>query len=213
MKVIENRKELDKIEAGGLIAAARFARKFAKSKEKLNADIVYKLHKIIFRKSQPVIAGKLRNCEFKKLYNHTPPPHQKVPELMYLFGKNLEERIKQLNKVLKSTQEQNEIIGIKKITECAAWASHQISYIHPFADGNGRTARLVLNLILERYNLPLIIISDKMREQYLRSLAQIDKNNDFEPLIRIIFQGINNYLDKYEKQKINYLKTRKPKNP
>lgn len=47
--------------------------------------------------------------------------------------------------------------------------------IHPFLDGNGRTGRLVLNLLLVRLGLPPTIIFKRDRERYLESLDQADR--------------------------------------
>lgn len=46
--------------------------------------------------------------------------------------------------------------------------------IHPFLDGNGRTGRLLLNLILVRLGMPPAIIYNRQREQYLAALARAD---------------------------------------
>lgn len=46
--------------------------------------------------------------------------------------------------------------------------------IHPFLDGNGRTGRLLLNLLLVRTGYPPIVLRSRQRTAYLRSLAQAD---------------------------------------
>jgi fido (protein-threonine AMPylation protein) len=49
--------------------------------------------------------------------------------------------------------------------------------IHPFLDGNGRTGRLVLNLILVRLGYPPAIIYKRQRSEYLRALRRADDND------------------------------------
>lgn len=46
--------------------------------------------------------------------------------------------------------------------------------VHPFLDGNGRTGRLVLNLLLVRVGYPPIVLRNRQRSAYLRALAQAD---------------------------------------
>jgi hypothetical protein len=50
--------------------------------------------------------------------------------------------------------------------------------IHPFLDGNGRTGRLVLNLILVRLGYPPAIIYKNQRNRYLRALRRADAGDD-----------------------------------
>ena len=74
----------------------------------------------------------------------------------------------------------------------AAWLHHTITFVHPFREGNGRTARLAANLILERYGLAGISvkIEKENKNQYRQALAQIDSANDFEPLVSMIYDGL-----------------------
>ena len=46
--------------------------------------------------------------------------------------------------------------------------------IHPFEDGNGRIARLMLNYILSRHNLPMIVVRSRLKQAYLEALHQAD---------------------------------------
>ena len=96
-----------------------------------------------------------------------------------------------------------ELKMIQKIVKAAAWIHHKITHIHPFAEGNGRTARLMANLVLERYNL--IGISVKMerenKNRYLQALSQIDEVGDYKPLVSLIFEGMTDRYNGVEKFK------------
>ncbi len=63
-----------------------------------------------------------------------------------------------------------------------AWLTH----IHPFIDGNGRTARAISNLELIRSGLPPIIIRKIERDRYLDALSQSDSGGDIAPFIDLI---------------------------
>ncbi len=58
--------------------------------------------------------------------------------------------------------------------ELAAIFHYRYIRIHPFEDGNGRIARLIMNFILARHNYPLIVVPTKTKLQYLNALALVD---------------------------------------
>lgn len=62
--------------------------------------------------------------------------------------------------------------------------------IHPFTDGNGRIARLLMNFILDRSGFPMIDISVKNREEYINALGLGDSKN----LSEFIVKEFENYL-------------------
>ena len=61
--------------------------------------------------------------------------------------------------------------------ELAAFTHHEIARIHPFVDGNGRTARLLCNLILMSKGYPPIVIRAKERKKYFDSLEKAHFGN------------------------------------
>ncbi len=68
--------------------------------------------------------------------------------------------------------------------------------IHPFRDGNGRTGRLVLNLLLVRHGLAPAIIYKKDRLKYLRALDRADRGDD-GPLAELIARAVKDCLDRF----------------
>ena len=60
------------------------------------------------------------------------------------------------------------------IIELAALLHHKLVYIHPFFDGNGRTARLAMNLLLMQAGYPLVVILKNDRKRYYNMLDKAD---------------------------------------
>lgn len=58
--------------------------------------------------------------------------------------------------------------------------------IHPFVDGNGRTARLLMNLELMKSGFPPVVLPVERRLQYYEALDKAHTNNDFEPFLQLI---------------------------
>lgn len=69
---------------------------------------------------------------------------------------------------------------------------HKFEKIHPFFDGNGRTGRMLINLMLMKNGIPPIILSNKQRKRYYSVLSKVDEiglieiSEDFNPLVKFI---------------------------
>jgi len=151
--------ELQKREAIGTISASRLVRSIAESTQSIDVAVIYEIHKTIFAKAWPEIAGVLRTEETTITdSSHVPPHFSQVPGHMLELDKELKERMRDLSPLpamhgFGVALNDGEEVMIGKIVHVAAWIHHKIVHIHPFVDGNGRTARLMVNLILERFRL------------------------------------------------------------
>lgn len=65
--------------------------------------------------------------------------------------------------------------------ELAALFHYRYIRIHPFGDGNGRIARLLVNYILARHGWPMIVIRSRNKSKYLDALHRADKKVGFSP--------------------------------
>jgi Fic family protein len=77
-----------------------------------------------------------------------------------------------------------------------ALAHHRLVAIHPFIDGNGRTARLVMNLILLRAGYPPAIIAHANHRQYYSVLAHADQGRN-DPLVNFVGRAVERSLTLY----------------
>lgn len=144
--------------------------------------LIRQLHQLVVSKSHSDIAGKYREGNVIITGSkHTPPEGFQVPHEM-----------KRLITWLTKNQKKHHII------ELAALLHHKLVYIHPFADGNGRMARLVMNVLIMKAGYPLAIILRNDRKRYYRILSEADDER-YEGLCEFIAQAVIRTLNIYLK--------------
>jgi hypothetical protein len=79
----------------------------------------------------------------------------------------------------------------------AAEAHHRLVTIHPFVDGNGRTARLLMNLLLLQGGYPPAIVRPQDRRAYINSLEQPQTGGSADDYFRLIYQAVDHSFDLY----------------
>lgn len=144
------------------------------------------IHYLILKNIDNENAGRYRSINVRISGSKHEPPHflQVPPEMKDLFV--WYERAKE------------ELHPV----ELAALFHFKFVYIHPFADGNGRTARLLMNLILMGHGFPPAIVKaeNDQRLRYYETLEMASTGKNLEPFIQLIAGQVKESL-------INYLNT------
>lgn len=95
------------------------------------------------------------------------------------------------------------IMSAAQPAQRATLASFIVAEVHPFADGNGRTLRLALNLFLTRAGLTRIIIPTVFRDDYISALKALSNNSHPTPLVRMLTRAarFSRWLDLSSKER------------
>jgi Fic family protein len=141
---------------------------------------ILKIHELVMQNIDLDFAGRLRNAGVRITgANFTPPAASKVSDL-------LDELIEFTN--------QNPL-GLP-IPILAGVFHHRLVWIHPFFDGNGRTVRLVMNLLLMKYGFPAAIILKNDRKKYYDALNQANTGN-YQKICMLVCQALERSLNIY----------------
>lgn len=147
-------------------------------KEPLRANTILMLHGYILRSIEDEWAGRLRTGGVRiSGANFVPPNALKVPQL-------LDEAISFIDK---NPLNLNDI-------ELATVFHHKFVWIHPFFDGNGRTVRLAMNLILMRNGFTPAIILSNDRKKYYSALNQANGGN-YSKMMLLMSQALERTLN------------------
>ena len=181
--VISGKPLKDLLEARNHAMALEFIEnltKKLKGHQFITVEDIKAVHKIILTGIDNNWAGTYRQTEvFIKGSNAEFPPPQKVPPLMKKFINWLQ------------TQQGTHPVQV------AADAHFKFVSIHPFIDGNGRTARLLMNIILIMNGYPMAIIPNEEKSAYLATFDSARIDNNMEPFYDLIEKAVERSLDAY----------------
>lgn len=154
--------------------------KFVSDHKPLDASSILDIHALVLRSIEDDFAGRLRNGAVRIVgANFLPPNARKVSQL--------------LDDLLEVIVENS--AGFDAIS-LATLFHHRFVWIHPFFDGNGRTVRLAMNLILMKAGYPPAIILKNDRKKYYSALNQANKGR-YNKLFLLMAQAVERSLNIY----------------
>ncbi len=168
----------DHLEAVDHYAAVLWMRELAAKATPADETTVRELHRRIVARSQPEIGG---------IYSTLPrriagspvvfPNAVRIPGLMKEYGEWLAEASPE---------------------PPASFDAHfRLVAIHPFTDGNGRAARLLMNLLLLRAGYPPVAVRPEDRKTYLDTLEHSSLREDIKPFQTFMHRRLDATLDEY----------------
>jgi Fic family protein len=164
----------DHLEAVGHFDALRYVRDLAQQPVPLRETDIRNLHRLVMQRADPDTAGRYadqgRYVETDSGRHHFPSPAE-VPALMGDFAQWL---------------------GAAPATPETAFTAHRrLVEIHPFNDGNGRTARLVMNLVLLRGGYPPVAVRPQDRPAYIGALQDAQAGRGSESFDRLLYERLD----------------------
>lgn len=159
------------LEVIGHKEAIDYIEQLAQQEQPIGEWEIKQIHALILRKISPPEAGAYRTVDVQASgTQYQYPPHYLLLDLMQSFANWL---------TSESAQALHPV--------CYAAEAHtRFVSIHPFQDGNGRTGRLLMNLLLLRQGYPVAIIGYDQRQRYIESLVQGQQTNHWQPFMHLV---------------------------
>lgn len=178
----------DHLEAINHAQAIDYIKDLAKATNTIADRDILQIHALILQGIDRENAGRYRSVPVMiSGSKHTPPPPYVVPEKMQEMMDFYNENMETMHPV-----------------ELASEMHERLVYIHPFADGNGRTARLLMNLILLQngYSIAILKGDTENRLKYYEALETASIRGDKTPfknfIKEVLTQTINRILEVVE---------------
>jgi len=160
--------------------AIQYVESLIERNEAISTFHIRQIHHLVLKEIDPENAGQYRQLPVRIAgATHQPPEAWAVTPLMNEWDAWLNGPAQQKDAIVR-----------------AALTHHRLTVIHPFIDGNGRTARLVMNLLLMRDGYPPTIILRINRRQYYRVLAAADRGNP-APFVNFVGRAVERSLTLY----------------
>jgi Fic family protein len=162
----------------------------SKSKHPVNSEFIQKINANVMKGTGSIINTALGSFdsskgEWRKVNVHagsrTFVSYQKVESMVKILCNDIQNQIEKVS-------------TIREIYDLAFDAHYSLVSIHPFADGNGRTSRLLMNYILKFHKMPLAIVFKEDRLEYINALEESRKQETTEPFKIFMYDQQTKYL-------------------
>ena len=161
--------------------AIRYVEEIIRKKELLSEWQIKNLHRLVLKGIDDAYAGVYREEQvFISGADHVPPAAYLIQEKMEQMMKWYINKGPNLHTIERGTMLHAIFVGI-----------------HPFIDGNGRTARLLLNLELMKDGYPPVIIKVENRLAYYEALDKAHMIDDYRDFIALVESEVEDSLDLY----------------
>ncbi|MEK9157986.1 MAG: Fic family protein [Patescibacteria group bacterium] len=149
------------------------------TQQDITENTILDLHQLILQKIVDNQAGRYRTVPVRIAGSTVVMPNaMKVPELMGVY-----------------------VAWLQKNTDnpltVAVDAHFKLVSIHPFVDGNGRTARLLMNLLLMQAGYPPAIIRKEERKQYIASIEKAQLGGSLADYYSLMYEAVSRSFDIY----------------
>jgi Fic family protein len=152
----------------------------------INSEVILFLHSLLIGGIDDSIAGRFRKAgEFVRVGSHVAPAPEHIVRMIEVLTNEY------------TTNHTGDIVN--KIASFHL----QFETIHPFCDGNGRIGRVLINLQLQQYGYPHIIIRDKEKAKYYDTFKQYREKKTIAKLELVIYIALLESLNK----RITYLES------
>lgn len=157
--------------------AVEWLENVVKDKLPLSEGLLREIHRLVLKSTCPEEAGAYRRGAVRIAGSrYVPPPGSDVPVL------------------IRELVESYGAMEGKHPVERAAWLHWRLVWAHPFVDGNGRTARLLMNFSLMRDGYPPAVIRKEERDRYLEALEKASLEGELEPFMRLVAERVKDSL-------------------
>lgn len=181
---ISGKSMTEHLEAINHADAAKFIIELVRNKEEFSKKILLELHSLILRGIDRKYAGRWRDVPVKiSGSSHEPPQPYLLDKLMEDYFIHYHSQKLNLHPIILATEMHERLVSI-----------------HPFIDGNGRTSRLVMNLILLQHGFTIANLKgdNKSKLRYYKALEEVQTNNNpivfYDLILDVVEESLNAHL-------------------
>lgn len=161
--------------------AILYVEEMVQQQKPLNEWLLKQLHALVLKNIDAENAGQYRKLNVLIAgAQHRPPDSLQVPELMQAMLEWYENAGQQLHPIERAARLHGELVKI-----------------HPFVDGNGRTARLLMNLVLMQAGFPAALIQVEQRLAYYQALDKAHCTDDYQDFIALVAACVEQSFEPY----------------